>query len=67
MREGNIVSLSLSLFIFTKGSQSESDFFFDLLPLEHRCSINTQAIGNNIDLTDWKRCRFRFHFNVHTP
>ena len=41
--------------------KSESNFFFDLLFPEHRCSVNAQ-IGNNA--TDWKRRRFRSNINV---
>ena len=36
-------------------------FFFDLLPLTHRCSINTH-IGNNA--TDQMRCRFSSDINA---
>ena len=39
-------------------------YFFDLLPLTHRCSVNTQ-IGNNA--TDRKRRRFRFCSNINAP
>ena len=38
--------------------------FFDLLPLTHRCSINTQ-IGDNA--TDRKRRRFRVRSNINAP
>ena len=44
--------------------KAKAIFFFDLLPLTHRCSINTQ-VGNNA--TDWKRHRFRFPSNINAP
>ena len=47
-------------------ANAKAIFFFDLLPLTHRCSINTHN-GNNA--TDWKRCRFRIRFrsNINVP
>ena len=46
--------------------KAKAIIFFDLLLPTHRCSMNTQ-IGNSA--TDWKRCRFRFHFrsNINAP
>ena len=41
--------------------RAKAIFFFDLLPLTHRCSINTH-IGNNA--TNRKRRHFRFHSNI---
>ena len=47
-------------------ANAKAIFFFDILPLTHRCSINTQ-IGNNA--TDRKRHRFRFRIrsNINAP
>ena len=58
--------LGLGFLYIRANAKAKAIFFFDLLPITHRCSINTQ-IGNNA--TDWKRCRFRFHFrsNINAP
>ena len=46
--------------------KAKAIIFFDLLPLTHHCSINTQ-IGDNV--TDRKRRRFRVRFrsNINAP
>ena len=46
--------------------KAKATIFFDLLPLTHRYSINTQ-IGDNA--TDRKRCCFRIRFrsNINAP
>ena len=41
--------------------KAKAIIFFDLLPLTHHCSINTQ-IGDNV--TDRKRRRFRSNINA---
>ena len=53
--------LSVKVPLYYSEHESESDFFFDLLPLAHRCSINTH-IGNNA--TDRKPRRFRSNINA---
>ena len=53
--------------IFSSGFlyiRANAIFFFDLLPLAHRCSVNAH-IGNNT--TDEKRHRFRFRSNINAP
>ena len=46
--------------------KAKAIIFFDLLPLTHRCSINTQK-GDNA--TDRKQRRFhvRFRSNINAP